>query len=335
MQLRIDYLYLILILPALAVSQTRNFADLIADSVYVSVEADSLDTGGADLPYIADRRAFDSNILAIRQTKKYRYIPVDRYMALNSPLSTLMGRQLVADSVTVPGRLVIDNVTLWKNGKNWMLNGYSYLVDSDGSKTAGWQWEFVTPSKRKEEPETAFGRLVDTWLVAHADTLKSDLLPPSPRRYRRQLMTWADMIIIPGGYIIDARLSLDFPTDQRQKYGRSVSSLYYRKSHRHESVAIGGIGQQRYIRLNDKLLARGDVVFRIGFNNFDTDYYDYLDWWNIFLINVSSTAAIEYRPIYHKGLFFAAGVHLSANALPEVIAPFTGGLMLSMGVVLP
>ena len=216
-----------------------------------------------------------------------------------------------------------------------MLNGYSYLVGSDGSKTAGWQWEFVTPSKKKEKPEAAFGRLVDAWLVAHTDTLKNDLLPPSPRKYRRQMMTWADVIIIPGGYIIDARLSLDFPTDQRQSYGRSVSSLYYRKSDRHESIGVGWRGQLRYKRLNDKLLARGDVVFRIGFNNFDTDYFDYLHWKNLFLVNFSTTAAIEYRPTYHRGLFFAAGVHLSANALPEVIAPFTGGLMLSMGVVLP
>ncbi len=194
----------ILLLPNMASGQI-NFADLIADSVYISVAADSFDTGAAELPYIADRRPLASNIIAIRQTKKYRYIPVDRYMALNSSLSTLMGRQLVVDSVHIPGNLVIDNVTIWrKTKKEWMLNGYSYLAGPDGSPTAGWQWEITTRSKKKEKPEVAIGRLVDTWLVSHADTLKKDHLPASPRRYRRELMSWADMIIIPDGFIIEA-----------------------------------------------------------------------------------------------------------------------------------
>ncbi len=181
------------------------------------------------------------------------------------------------------------------------------------------------------------GQLMDSWLVAQAQIL--DDLPatytPAPFTYRRQLITWTDLILLRDGFIIDSRLALDYPADQQTGYRRGVPSYYYRRSSVHESLAIGGKDLQSYRRLNPRLLWRRNLTLRLGFNSFSPDHFDYVDWWNIFLINLGLTTSLEFHPVYHRGLFTAVGLHAALNVLPEVIDRVDLGLLLSVGVILP
>ena len=324
--------------------QDFTFSKFVADTLVINLPEDS-SLIAADMPLrVVDYRETPGPFLGIRQIKKWKYIPVDQYLVLPESLSAALGRRLPADFTRPSDTLVIDKVSIWYDGspmflKGWTLNGRTRLVNSEGSTLRDWQWEHRVKKKRKQKPEDAISRLVGEWMSAQGKALKNDLATgiTSPYRYRRQLMFRVDTIILPDGYILNGRLSLDFPADQMERYIRGAPGMgiYYRKSSKHESVAVGVKEQQWFVRLRPSWLGRLGLSFRIGGNSFNPDKFDYVDWWNILLVNVGITTAVEYRPRYHKGLFAGAGLYQSVNVLPEVVPRYAIGLLLTAGVILP
>ncbi len=324
--------------------QDFTFSKFVADTLVINLPEDS-SLIAADMPLrVVDYRETPGPFLGIRQIKKWKYIPVDQYLVLPESLSAALGRRLPADFTRPSDTLVIDNISLWYDDSplflnGWTLNGRTRLVDGEGATLSDWQWEHRVKKKRKQKAEDAIGRLVGDWMEAQGKALHAELPPAttSPYRYRRQLMFRVDTIILLDGYILDGRLSLDFPADQLDRYIRGAPgmSIYYRKSSQHESIAVSCQEQQWLIRLSPSWLGRLNFTYRVGANSFNPDEFDYVDWWNIFLINVGLTAAVEYRPRYHKGLFAGAGLHQAINVLPEVVPRYATGLLLTAGVVLP
>jgi len=327
-----------------AYSQGFTFSQFIADTLVINLPEDS-SLIAADMPLrIVDYRETPGSFLGIRQIKKWRYIPVDQYLVLPESLSTALGRYLPADTARSDIALAIDNIFIWYDGSpmfgdGWKLNGRTRLVGGKESTIRDWQWEQRIKKKRKQEIEDVIGELVGNWMLAQGKVLNEEtsVRNAPPYRYRRQLLFQVDTIILPDGYILDGRLSFDFPADQMGSYIRGAPGmqLYYRKSSRHESVAVGGSKQQWLKRLRPSWLARLDLSFRIGFNSFNPDKYDYIHWRNIFLVNAGLTAAVEYRPPYYRGLFAGVGLHQSVNVLPEVVPRYATGLVLTAGVILP
>ncbi len=340
--------YLIILVCTVLVTgaypQDLTFSKFIADTLISNLPADSTRTvAGASLP-VRDNRETPGPVLGIRQIKKWRYIPVDQYLVLPESLSVALGRYLPVDNVLPGDTLVIENISLWYDGsplflQGWTLNGRTRLVNSEGTILRDWQWEHRLKKKRKQKPEDAIGRLMGKWMTAQGKALKNDLATgiTSPYRYRRQLLFRVDTIILPDGYILNGRLSLDFPADQLDRYIRGAPGMeiYYRKSSRHESIAVGFGEQQWLVRLRSSWLGRVNLSFRVGGNSYNPDKFDYVHWRNIFLINIGLTAAVEYRPPYYKGLFAGAGLYQSVNVLPEVVPRYAIGLLLTAGVVLP
>ena len=334
------------VLVSSASAQDLTFSRFIADTLVINLPEDSTLTA-PELPLqVRDDRETPGPVLGIRQIKKWFYIPVDQYLSLPESLSAALGGHLPADLIRPGDTLVIDNISLWYDGsplflQGWTLNGRTRLVDSEGATIRDWQWEHRVKKKRKQKTEDAIGRLVGEWMSAQARALNEDQPARgfSPYRYRRQLMFWVDTIILPDGYILNGHLSLDFPADQLDRYIRGAPGmeLYYRKSSRHESIAVGCEQQQWLLRLRPSWLGRLNLSFRIGGNSFNTDRFDYVDWWNILLVNVGLTTAVEYHPKYHKGLFAGIGLHQSINVLPlpDIVPPYVIGLLLTVGVVLP
>jgi len=319
-----------------------SWSDLISDTLYVSTYADSLKPTDFPVVEVRDARPDPPTILGIQQTKKWRYIPVDQFIALNEPLAIQLSKFLQKNRVNGDQILIIDNLSLWYDasptfGAARTLNGYSRLVDSSGTTIRDWQWELREKKVKKQRVEDNIGILLDKWMIAQTETLQRQptKLPVSPFIYRRQMISWLDLIGLRDGYIMIAHLTLDYPADQMPKYIRGSPGIYYRKSSRHESIAIGGKDQQWYFRLNPSWLGRLNTTVRVGFNNFNPDKYDYVDFWNIMLINLGFSASIEYRPVYRRGIFVGAGLHQAVNILPTVIKRLETGLMFSVGVVLP
>ena len=325
-----------------ASAQDLAFSKFIADTLVINLPEDSSRTTTGTPLQILDKRETPGPILGIRQIKKWFYIPVDQYLVLPESLSDALGRRLPADFTRPGDTLVIDKVSIWYDGsplflKGWTLNGRTRLVDSKGTTIHDWQWEHRVKKKRKQEVEDAIGRLVGDWMAAQGKALNEDTSVREAFPYRRQLMFRVDTIILPDGYILNGRLSLDFPADQMERYIRGAPGMgiYYRKSSLHESIAVGGKEQQWYVRLRPSWLGRVNLSFRVGGNSYNTDKFDYVDWWNILLVNVGLTAAVEYRPPYHEGLFAGIGLHQSVNVLPEVVPRYETGLLLTAGVILP
>ncbi|MCF6239225.1 MAG: hypothetical protein L3J79_10550, partial [Candidatus Marinimicrobia bacterium] len=137
------------------------------------------------------------------------------------------------------------------------------------------------------------------------------------------------------GYAINAHVTLDFPPDQKSGWQRGSPGLFYRRSNLHESIALGGKDRQWYHRISQNWISKYSGTFRFGFNNFEGSHFQHLDYWNLIYLNVSSQASIEFRPVYHKGLYGGIGVYAGYSFLPDVIPQAEIGFLLSMGVLLP
>ena len=329
------FLILLLIVPALG----QDLSSFIADTLWIHFPVDS--TPSTTLQ-IKDFRQLPPNILAIKEVKKWKYIPVDQYVALNQPLTGLLQYYLHKDTVRFDGTLIIDHLNYWNDkapffAKGEKLNGYSRLLDSSGNVIRAWQWEFRFKPKKKQTPAERYVQMTETWIQAQETALRQNLLPDrlSPYRYRRQLVSWLDYIILPDGYILNAHLTLDYPSDQQAAFVRGSPGIYYRKSAIHESIAIGGMDQQWYYRLNDRFVARLNATLRFGLNNFNSGKFDHVDFQNILLINLGFSAALEYRPVYYRGVIFGLGLHQSLNIMPEIVQLYEAGLLFTIGVILP
>lgn len=336
--------FILALLASSVHAQAWDWSRFIADTLVIQLPVDSNHVDTASLIQVMDNRETPGPVLGIRQVKKWRYIPVDQYFVLKEPLAEALTRYLPERPMPPETTLVIDNITIWYDGSpmffaGWTLNGYTQLVDVEGTAIRDWQWEFRLKKKRKRKTEESIGILMGWWMKAQGDTLSSPLpeYPVSPRRYRRQMIVQLDQVILPDGYLVDARLSLKFPPDQMYTYIRGAPGMgiYYRKSSRHESIAFGGRHVQSYRRWHSDWLGRLDAAYRIGGNNFNPNKFDSVDWWNIFMLQFSLTFTVEYHPRYLKGLFAGAGAFQAINVLPTVIPRYETGLLLTLGVVLP
>jgi len=148
-------------------------------------------------------------------------------------------------------------------------------------------------------------------------------------------MAWSEFIFFTDGYAINAHFTLDFPADQESKWVRGSPGLFYRQSDIHESIAIGGKDQHWFQRISPSWITQVSGTYRFGFNNFERGHFDHLEYYNLFLLNLSAQASIEYRPVYHRGVFGGLGIYAGYNILPDVIPQTEIGLLLRVGVMLP
>ncbi len=333
---------LLLLLFNLAAGQELNLSRFVSDTLKIQLSVDSVTYKRESRLTIVDSRDLPGDLIGIQQIKKWRYIPVDQYIVLHEPLTNTFKKYYLKDSCDFKGTLYVKNLTLWKDkkpvfAKGRKLNCYTILIDSSGNTVSDWMWEFTIKKKRKQKDGDVIARLIDQLMSKQVDVIKQKKFHNElyPYFYRRQLINWYDMVFLKDGMIIIGHLTLDFPPDQMKKYVRGSPGIYYRKSSLHESIAIGGMDQHWYSRINKNFLKSMSFSYRFGFNNFNSDKFSHLDFWNIFLINIGLSASIEYRPVYHRGLFCGIGFYGSINILPEVINRFEPGLLFVSGILLP
>ncbi|NQV30825.1 MAG: hypothetical protein HQ508_08055 [Candidatus Marinimicrobia bacterium] len=314
----------------------------ISDTLKIQVPVDSTLAGKTTDLMVIDSRALDGDILGIRQTKKVKYIPVDQYLALNQSLADLFQARFVADSLELTGTLHVSKLILWWDGsplldKGLCLNAYTTYHDTSGAPLNDWLWEIRLKKEKKEEEAAYLSRFVQELIKQQSEALaKGDFNSVFyPHLYRRQLMSWSEFIFFKDGYGVNVHFTLDFPPDQKSSWKRGSPGLFYRKSDIHESISIGGKDQQWYRRLSPDWIAKTSTTFRFGFNNFEGGHFDHLEYQNLLYVNVSGQASLEYRPVYHKGLYAGLGLYTGYNILPDVIPQFELGLLLSLGVILP
>ena len=353
---RFSAIFLVLICVSSAQKWQPKIPNLILDTLVVPLAADSLDI--SDLPEVLDTRKEGGNYLATRQKLKIgKYIPVDEKVVLTDSLSLVLGKSLAADLVTLEGRLVIDHLSLWYDRSiprrdGWVLNGYTREETARGETVRDWQWEVREEKEKskkgkkqkgkakekkdwfklfseKEKPsdekihQEKFNKLISRWMALQAQGLKekpADTFTVSPHPYRRQFLTWADMLIYPDGFGIETRLSLDYPLDQYNNYERGISAFYFRQGPSYQTVAIERMTKLWYRRFNEKTLFRTTITGRFGFNGYDHTQFEYLNWINIFNLGATVSPVLEYRPPYHKGIFFGAGFQAGINFIPALVS---------------
>ncbi len=322
--------------------QIPSIETFISDTLNIDVIQDSsLDPSSSPITVI-DSRILDGSILGIRQTKKYRYIPVDQYLALDQSLSDLFQAQFVQDSLDLAGTLHLSKLILWTDNssikqKGLCLSAYTTFYDSLDQPVSDWIWEMRVKREKKEADTLYLGRVVQEFAREQSRVISEKDFNSEfyPHLFRRQLMTWSEIIYFSDGFGVNAHFRLDFPPDQESKWMRGSPGLFYRQSDNHESIAIGGKDQQWFQRLSPQWITQFSGTYRFGFNNFERGHFTHLDYYNVFYINLSAQASIEYRPVYHNGLYGGLGVYAGYNILPTVIPETEIGLFLRIGVLLP
>ena len=317
-------------------------ASFISDTLNIDLPEDTADVHGLTSLEVMDSRDLGEQVIGIRQTKKYKYIPVDQYLALEAPLGDLFSRQFAKDSIEQTGSLDISELILWYDGsqvmnKGLVLSAYATLQDTLDQTVSDWIWEIRVKREKKEADTLYLGRVLQEWAKAQSLALKEQDFNTSlyPHLFRRQLMTWSEIIIMADGFATNIHFTLDFPPDQEGEWTRGSPGLFYRRSSVHESIAIGGMDQQWYRRLSQDWLIQTSATYRFGFNNFERAEFKNLGYENLFYVNVSGQASLEYRPVYHKGVFGGLGMYAGYNILPDVVPQTELGLLLRIGVVLP
>ncbi|MFQ6614732.1 MAG: hypothetical protein ACE5D1_07810 [Fidelibacterota bacterium] len=316
--------------------------DFIADTLQINIPADSLTSGNSTPLRVLDRRDHDGRILDIQQTEKYKVIPVDQYLALERPLAELFTEQFTRDSLDFSGTLKITRLHVWYDdgpvfAKGRRLNAYTILYDDKENPVSDWLWEISVPKIRREKEADQIGRMVTQWMESQSRAIQNRSFHRRlfPYLYRRQLIPWTDFIFLADGFAVNAHLTLDFPPGREKTWNRGAPGIYYRQARHHESIAIGGLDQQWFRRIHPRWILHYAVTGRMGFNSFDRDYYSQLDYWNIVFLNLSSSAALEYRPVFHQGIYGGIGVFNSFSLLPLVIDRYELGISVTLGVVLP
>lgn len=314
----------------------------ISDTLRIMVPQDSSANPEASPIKVLDSRLSDETIIGIRQTKKWRYIPVDQYLELTQPLADIFHAQFVQDSLDLSGTLHLSKLILWSDyssikQKGLCLSAYTTFYDSLDQPVSDWIWELRVKREKKEADTLYLGRVVQEFAREQSRVLSEKKFNAEfyPHLFRRQLMTWSEFIYLGDGFAVNAHFRLDFPPDQQSKWMRGSPGLFYRRSDIHESIAIGGKDQQWFQRLSPHWITQLSGTYRFGFNNFQRGHFTHLDYYNLFYINIAAQASMEYRPVYHKGLFGGLGIYAGYNILPTVIPHTEMGLFLRIGVLLP
>ena len=316
--------------------------ELIADTLHIPLEFSGESSPVRSGVQVVDLRRYGPRVLDIHQTSRYLIIPVDQFLIVPDSLKNIFQRFLQMPASVNRGSLQINHLDLWHDSDplfapGWMLNAETRLIDSSGNLVSLWQWELKRNAGRKEDLPRTVTALMQRLLVEQQTALSAGKYynPAIIRPYRRTLNLWFDTILYSEGYAVDARLSLYYPADQQESYLRGIRGVYYRNSPERQSIALGGNDLQWFHRLTDTWLARLNGTFRIGFNQFNPNRYDYVDWYNLFLVNIGFAQTVEWRPRYFKGFYAGLGLHQSVNLLPDIVPRFEPGVLLTLGVRLP
>jgi len=319
-----------------------DIRDFIADTLLITLPVDTAFIAGETNLTIVDERWPSGRLLGIQSTRKWKYIPVDQLLMLNRDLSLAARDYCRRDSLRTSGTLYIKKLVYWKDDSPFFnpgrkLNAYCLLTDGVGQVMSDWLWEYTLKLKKKQKDSTIIAEMMNRWLIEQTEAIRRENFHEQiyPYLYRRQMMSWADYILLTDGYAVNVHLTLDFPADREKAWIRGSPGMFYRRGRYHQSLAIGGKDQQWYARLNSSWIRRLNLTLRFGVNNFDHSHYEHLDIWNLFLFNLSVNAALEYRPVYLKGFFGGLGLHTALNVLPEVIGRVEPGLLFTMGWILP
>lgn len=349
---RIYHFIITFVLGIMTLGLTRVQADdkfkmpplsaFISDTLNIVVPLDSLTPTQFTFIEVVDARDLDEAIIGIRQTRKWRYIPVDQYLALDQPLAEIFQTQFSRDSLQLAGTLHLSNLILWHDNsaikqKGLCLSAYTTLHDTLDQPVSDWIWELRVKREKKEADTLYLGRVIEAFAKEQSRVLAEQDFNVEfyPHLFRRQLMTWSEFIFFRDGYGINVHFTLDFPPDQMSKWVRGSPGLYYRRSHVHESIAIGGMDQHWYQRLSNSWITQLSGTYRFGFNNFERGKFKHLAYQNLLFLNLSAQASLEYRPVYHKGLYGGVGIYAGYNILPDVVPHEELGFLIRLGVLLP
>lgn len=319
-----------------------TLADFISDTLYIDVPQDSSIDLALSRIKVLDSRDLAETIIGIRQTRVLRYIPVDQYLALDQPLSTIFRSQFISDSLAVAGTLHLSNLTLWTDNsavqqKGLCLSAYTTFHDTSNLPISDWIWELRVKREKKEADSLYLGRVIQEFAREQSQALAASEFNPAfyPHLFRRQLMTWSEIILFEDGYAVNVHFTLNFPADQQSTWKRGSPGLFYRRTSVHESIAIGGMDQQWFKRLSPDWITQLSGTYRFGFNNFERGKFTHVEYQNLLYINVSGQASIEYRPIYNRGLYGGLGLYAGYSLLPDIVPQAELGLLLRVGMMLP
>ncbi len=337
------FLFCLIFFPVHCHTAEFSVQKLVSDTLWVTLDPKPIVENSNKIT-VNDSRFRTGRHLAVTQINRWMYIPVDRYVVLNEPLAESLVRHLHLNSSQKDGMLSIEFLSFWQDkgpvlSKGLKLSAQTAYQCGPGEAPVYWQFEIHLPRHLKsKKTDRNFAALLGMWydeIQEHLNEYSKDAVPPAASHpYKRRLDTWIEGMVFPSGTALNARMLLDYPKDQQDRWVRGNPGIYYLKMDKYESVAIGGWEQFWYRRWRNKTIVRTGFSMRVGFNSFDPDYFDHIEWYNIFLVQASLQAHADYQIGSENQFRIGIGFIQCGNILPDIVDRTNTGAVLSFGVVL-
>lgn len=315
---------------------------IVADTILVTLPVDTTAFSQNQNLLFTDERGLPPRLLGIYETKKFT-LPVDLYIILNSPLEDYLKKYAAALKVKEKGTVTIKKLDIWYDtgplfSKRYILNAYTTFRDISGKIISDWTWEITAkPPRGKKNKQQTFAELTDLFLKKQIQVLKNRNYSRAiyPYIYKRNLTCWVEFITFPTGYAIIPHIMLYYPEGQKKRFIRASKLIYYRKAENFESIAINGMNQLWYQRLDEKLILRWNLNVNVGINSINPDRVKRTEYYNILLFNTLVGASIELNRYHRKGIIAGAGAFFQVNFLPTLANYFEPGAGIYIGYVIP
>lgn len=336
--------------------------DFLTDTVTINTDSLSLKLMGV---HFLDNRPNKGKTFSISQGKKrdtmtfpdstfklkvikrfnrfvYKYVPIDIVYELDKPLAELINTQSGTNGDSSKNTLVLNHFEFWydmgRSDGHRVLNGQTQLKSPSGELLNEWQWDVSEKRKKGEKLESLSGRVLEKWVQDQNEALKLKKQNPiSPFPYKRFVLGRLDYGHFPDGYRVDWHVSLNYPNDHLQSYETGLPSftVSYQRMDGYSLLSIMQSAKQRFKRINPSFITRLSFGYGIGIMNYKEDQFDNLKVEHIYNINVFAAYNIEYRPQFHKGIFWGVGAFVDVNPWPDIISISKSGVLLSVGMMLP
>ena len=312
---------------------------IIADTILITLPADNtIFLQNQNLLFV-DERGLSSRLLCVHETKKFM-LPVDLYIVLDSPLENHLKRYATRLGINEKGTLIVKKLDIWYDtgpfiSKRYVLNAYAILKDTSGEIISNWTWEITTkPEKNKTR---VYSKLTDLFLQNQMQAIKDKNYNRViyPYLYKRNLTLWVEYILFPMGYAVIPHIMLYYPEGHKKDFVRASKLIYYRKAENFESIAINGMNQRWYHRLNEKFLLTLSTNVNIGINSINSDRVKRTKYYNILLFNALVGASIEFNRYHQRGIIGGMGIFLQVNFLPTLADNLEPGAGIHIGYIIP
>ena len=305
---------------------------------------------------VIDSRSHPGNNISITEKKQFKYVPVDYFISLPSPLKDEINNMFVyADNpinyiIKIPEFKAQKRTYFLKPGMYLNSTIWVYYTTEDDSLLFGgellYEEEYKKFSMKTTEKEP-YEQVLENWqkhfledISIVASNIENDI-PTTLPNYRDKPFPGKPKNMYAG---MDAILGLDFfafngeilfsPREVNRYFQRKSYDIRYRNEKELEAIEFDLINTHINYRFNDKYLFNAKANLMLGLNRWkDIGNNDY-KLYDVGMLDLSFSQRFMWNPLNKTSFVFGAGLFESVNYIYHYNVRFQPGILVYLGIKL-